>query len=68
MNGPYKAANPMAFEASASPNTGDKRRLLALAEEDYYLTNQPPRASRWYHPLRHSMQAKRRSSLTGEAL
>jgi hypothetical protein len=62
MNSPDKAANPIAFAASALHLTGDRRRLLALAEEDYSLTAQPPRASRWHHPLRRSMQAKGRKS------
>lgn len=51
------AKNPIEFVAPAS-NMSDRRRLLALAEEDCYLTNQPRRASRWQHPLLRSIQAK----------
>jgi hypothetical protein len=53
------ANNLFEFAASAS-NMSDRRRLLALAEEDYYLTNQPPRTNRWQHPLLSSIKAKRR--------
>jgi hypothetical protein len=63
MNSPYRehATNPIEFAAPAS-NINDRVRLLALAEEDYYLTNQPSRVSRWQHPLQRSIQAKRRKA------
>ena len=57
-----ETANPIEFAAPASNNMRDRRRLLALAEEQYYLTKQTPRDSRWQHPLRRSIQAKRRKS------
>jgi len=63
MNSPYRAhaANPIEFATPAS-NTSDRVRLLALAEEDYYLTKQPSRANRWQHPLQRSIQARRREA------
>jgi hypothetical protein len=57
MDSPHKAATPIAFAVPAS-NMSDRRWLLALAEEDYSLTNQPSRASRWQHPLVRSIGAK----------
>ena len=63
MNSPDKAhaANPIEFATPAS-NMRDRGRLLALAEEEYYLINQPARANRWQHPLQRSIQAKRRKA------
>ena len=60
MNSPDRAyaINPVEFAAPAS-NMSDRRRLLTLAEEEYYLTKQPPRASRWQSPLVRSIQARR---------
>jgi hypothetical protein len=61
MNSPYKphATNPIEFAAPAS-NMSDRRRLFALAEEEYCLTNQHSRTSRWQHPLQRAIQGKRR--------
>jgi hypothetical protein len=61
MNSPYRAyaINAIQFAAPAS-NMSDRRRLLALAEEDYSLINQPDRANRWQHPLLRSIGAKRK--------
>jgi hypothetical protein len=61
MNSPNKAhaANPIEYAAPAS-NISDRSRLLALAEEEYYLTNQPSRANRWQHPLVRSIKAKQK--------
>jgi hypothetical protein len=63
MNSPYRAhaINAIEFAAPAS-NMSDRRRLLALAEEDYSLINQPGRANRWQHPLKQSIQARRRKA------
>jgi hypothetical protein len=63
MNSPYRAhaTNPIEFAAPTSEKS-DRRRLLALTEEDYYLTNQPSRISRWQHPLQRSIQAKLRKA------
>jgi hypothetical protein len=58
MNSPYRA-HVIEFAAPAS-NMSDRRRLLALAEEDYSLINQPGRANRWQHPLLRSIGAKRK--------
>jgi len=55
---PLDVSNPIEFAAPGS-NMSDRRRLLALAEEDYSLVNQPPRSNRWQHPLRRSIKAKR---------
>ena len=59
MNNPYRVANPIESAAPAS-DMSDKRRLLALAEEEYFLTNQPSRTSRWQHPLQRAIQDKQR--------
>jgi hypothetical protein len=63
MNSPYRerADNRSELVAPAS-NMGDRHRLLALAEEEYYLTDQPSRTSRWQHPLQRAIQVKQRGA------
>jgi hypothetical protein len=59
MNTPDRPGDtPNEFIAPAS-NMSDRARLLAMAEEEYYLTNQPSRTSRWQHPLQRAIQGKR---------
>ncbi len=61
MNSPYKTHAPNTIESAApASNVSDRHRLLALAEEEYFLTNQPSQDSRWQHPLQRSIQAKRK--------
>jgi hypothetical protein len=60
MNTPDRPRDaPNEFIAPAS-NMSDRARLLAMAEEEYHLTNQPSRTSRWQHPLQRAIQGKRR--------
>jgi hypothetical protein len=63
MNSPYRerAGNRSELAAPAS-NMSDRRRLLALAEEEYYLTDQPSRTSRWQHPLQRAIRVKQRGA------
>ena len=60
MNSQYRerADNRSELAAPAS-NMSDRRRLLALAEEEYCLTDQPSRATRCQHPLQRAIQVKR---------
>jgi len=61
MNSPSRAPTAKLIEfAAPASNMSDRSRLLPLAEEEYHLTNQPPRASRWQHPLVRSIQARLR--------
>jgi hypothetical protein len=63
MNSPNRTHAPNAIESAAPAlNISDSRRLLALAEEEYYLANQPSRTSRWQHPLQRAIQNKRRKA------
>ena len=60
MNSPYRErADNRSELAALSSNMSDRRRLLALAEDEYYLTDQPSRTSRWQHPLQRAIQVKR---------
>jgi hypothetical protein len=56
---PYDSPNELVAPGS---NMSDRARLLAMAEEEYYLTNQPSRTSRWQHPLQRAIQTKRRKA------
>ncbi len=63
MNSPYRerADNRNELAAPAS-NMSDRRRLLALAEEEYFLTDQRSRISRWQHPLQRAIRVKQRGA------
>jgi hypothetical protein len=63
MTSPYRerADNRSELAAPAS-KMSDRRRLLALAEEEYYLPDQPSRTSRWQHPLQRAIQVKQRGA------